>query len=106
MVRDVIDAYDRRCQSAAADQGLGPPALLLSYAGWKPEVWQSGGFTMVLIVDLKLAQIWVTWEGDDEYIVGYYTNGSLEDSTEALEYNYVGLDQLLEAVEGMADYGI
>jgi hypothetical protein len=99
-----LHPYEEACIFHAAHQGLGPPALLLSYAGWKPEIWQSGGFTMVLVIHLDVAQIWVTWEGDDDYIVGYYSNGSLEDSTEALEYAFVGFDGILKAVEEMAAY--
>lgn len=94
---DVWD-YDRACIAHAADQGLGPPALLLNLAGYSAELWQSGGWTMVLVIEAGDAEVWVTWDGDG-YIVGRYTKASLEESTEAEEYWYAGLGSLLEAVE-------
>lgn len=48
----MIDAYDRACAAATTDQGLDPTVAALTGAGIDHYVWQSGGFTMIVVVPL------------------------------------------------------
>ena len=94
-------SYEDACISAAAHQGLGPPLLLLNYAGLAPFLWQSGGFTMVLVMIVKKQrEIWVTWEGDDDYIVGRYHDN--EEEMEAEAHEGCGFADLLATVERLS----
>lgn len=94
-------SYEEAVISAAAEQGLGAPLVLLGYAGHAPFLWQSGGFTMVLVMIIKgQREVWVTWEGDDDYLVGVYHDDGEEMVNEAHEG--CGFAELLATVERLS----
>lgn len=68
--------YDEACEFHADRQGLTAIRAALTAAGVSHELYQSGGFTMIVEVsygDCRFA--WITNEGTDDdadYMVGFY----------------------------------
>ena len=92
---DDPDPYIAAMAEAARDQGLDPPAAVLRNADFDVDVWQSGGFCMVLVLNLAGDEIWITDDSTNQtYTVGYYDEEGLEESTEANEYVEASLGEL------------
>lgn len=78
--------YAETCQAYAEGQGLKPMMDALTEKSIEWDLWQSGGFCMVLIVkqdssvDGYLGDWGITWGGpDDGWIVCWYQGGTDEE---------------------------
>jgi hypothetical protein len=58
-------SYERACAAAATDQGLDPIMAALKAGGFEPELWQSGGFCMIVTLVLVNGENYWIVEGSD-----------------------------------------
>ena len=103
-------SYDVACTRYASDQGLDPIGTILTLSGIRWELWQTGGFCMVIWVahDNPAYYLWITdadgWitEADDWAMIGLYETDA--DDSEPVEtwgedgYIYAPLNQLVDTI--------
>lgn len=103
-------SYDEACAAAATNQGLDPITEALTAAGITHEVEQTGGFTMVVTVNVPTGVVALTHdgEGDADYLLGYYPGTMWQDGEYDGEYDDVVLNfghlTLTEAMDKVKAY--
>lgn len=76
MTVELLD-YEAACQHAAIRQGLQPVMEALTARGTAWDLWQSGGWTMVLTVAINPEGDFygITNDGEDCYYIGRFAPG-------------------------------
>ena len=77
------NTYEQACRAAATEQGLDPVTEALAAAGIPAEVEQTGGMTMVVVVEVVDGVVGITADGEDDsapYLVVHYVGTTWEET--------------------------